>query len=138
MLVSIGNYALCDGTRAGGVGVSRLRLHIDRQIQVQDLFRAPTVTTFDRGNRRVTVTFDVSRTFPSQDAADIFILTHEDTLPASGIVTFTAFKTNGQTMIRWLAGGKVQSHELVQQIGVTTCHQYVIVGGAIVLTKPAS
>jgi len=136
MLVSIGTYALCDGTRAGGVGVTRLRFRVERKIQVQQIFRADDIVTFDRGNRRTTVIFEVSRTFASQDEADVFVLEQEDDLPSTGIVTFTAFKPNLQKVVRYLAYGKVQSHELIEQIGVTTRHQYQIVGGAITQTQP--
>lgn len=138
MLVSIGSYALCDGTRAGGVGVTRLRFRVDRKLQVQEVFRAEEVATFDRANRKTTVTFEVSQTFTSQEEADFFVLTQEENIPSSGIVTFTATKPNGQKVVRYLAGGKVQTHELVEQIGVTTRYQYSIVGGAIQQTVPSN
>ena len=138
MLVSIGTYSLCDGTRSGGVGVTRLRFKVDRKLQVAELFRADAISTFDRGNRKTTVTFEVSRTFASQEAADVFILTLEDSLPSTGIVTFTAFLPNGQKVVRYLAGGKVQSHEMLEQIGVTTRHQYTITGGTITAAIPAN
>jgi hypothetical protein len=138
MLVSIGNYALCDGTRSGGVGVTRLQFKVLRDIQIAQIFRAEEIETFDRGNRETLVTFEVSRTFANQEAADVFILQHETTLPSLGIVTFTAFLPNGQKVVRYLAGGKVHSHELVEQIGVTTRHQYIIIGGTIQSTVPAN
>lgn len=138
MLISIGNYALCDGTRAGGVGATRLRFRVDRKIQVQDIFRADQVVTFDRGNRKTTVSFEVAQTFPTQEEADIFILTQEDNIPSSGIVTFTATKPNGQQVVRYLADGKMPSHELIEQIGVTTRYQYTIVGGEIQQSMPSS
>jgi hypothetical protein len=138
MLVSIGNYDLCDGTRAGGVGTTRLRFRVERKLQVQEIFRAQEVSTFDRGNRKTTVTFEVSQTFPSQEEADVFVLTQEDNIPSKGIVTFTAIKPNGQKVVRYLAGGKVESHELVEQIGVTTRYQYTIVGGTIQQAAPSN
>ena len=138
MLVSIGTFQLCDGTRAGGVGVTRLRFKVDRKIQVQEIFRAPEITTFDRGNRKTTATFEVSRTFPTQEEADVYILNHEATIPSSGTVAFTAFQPNGQKVVRYLAPGNVLAHELVEQIGVTTRHQYTIVGGTIQQTVPSN
>jgi hypothetical protein len=137
MLISIGTYALCDGTRGGGVGTTRLRFRVDRAIQVQALFRAGQVSTFDRGNRKTTATFEITRTFRSQDEADVFVLEHEETVPSAGLVTFTAFRSNGQKVVRYLAGGKVERHELVEQIGVTTRHQYSIVGGEVQQGMPA-
>jgi hypothetical protein len=137
MLVSIGNWALCDGTRAGGVGVTKLKFRVERLIQVQQIFRANQVLTLDRGNRKTTITFDVIQTFPTQDDADEFILTQETNIPSSGIVKLTAVKPNGQKVVRYLPGGKLGSHELVEQIGVTTRYQYVLVGGIIQTAVPA-
>jgi hypothetical protein len=137
MLVSIGTFNLCDGTREGGVGTTRLRFRVRRKIQVQELFRADQVSTFDRGNRETTATFEITRTFPTQEEADVYVLEHEDTIPSSGLVAFTAFQPNGQKVVRFLAGGKVQNHELIEQIGVTTRHQYTIVGGEVQKTMPS-
>jgi hypothetical protein len=137
MLVSIGTYALCDGTRSGGVGVTRLRFRVHRKLQIAEYFRAPEIETFDRGNRETTVTFEVSQTFPTLEEADVFVLTQEDNIPSAGVVTFTATKPNGQKVLRYLAGGKVQSHELVEQIGVTTRYRYTIIGGMIQQTQPS-
>jgi len=138
MLVSIGTYALCDGTRAGGVGTARLRFRVKRKLQVQEIFRAEQVITFDRGNRETTATFEVTRTFETQEEADVFVLEHEETIPSSGVVSFTAFMPNGQKVVRYLAGGMLEQHELVEQIGVTTRHQYTIVGGTITQTQPTN
>ena len=108
-----------------------------RKIQVQDIFRADQVATFDRGNRKTTVTFEVARPLPAQEETDIFILTQEDNIPSSGIVTFTATKSNGQQVVRYLANGKILNHELIEQIGVTTRYQYTIVGGEIQQSMPS-
>jgi len=138
MLISIGTYALCDGTRTGGVGTTRLRFRVSRKLQIQEIFRADQVITFDRGNRQTTATFEITRTFATQDEADVFVLEHEETVPSSGLVSFTAFMPNGQKVVRYLAGGKIEQHELTEQIGVTTRHQYTIVGGTIQQTKPSN
>jgi hypothetical protein len=118
--------------------VTRLRFSVHRKIQTAEIFRAEEIETFDRGNRETEVTFEVSRTFANQEAADVFILQHETTLPSVGIVTFSAFLPNGQKVVRYLAGGKVRLHALVEQIGVTTRHQYTIIGGNIQSTVPAN
>jgi len=138
MLVSIGTFQLCDGTPAGGVGTTNLRFRVNRKIQVQEIFRADQVITFDRGNRQTIATFEITRTFATQEEADVFVLEHEETLPSSGLVSFTAFMPNGQKVVRYLACGKVESHELVEQIGVTTRHQYTITGGIIQQAIPSS
>lgn len=138
MLVSIGNYNLCDGTRSGGVGTSGLRFRVERAIQVFAPLRAVDPQTFDRAGRKVTLSFSVARTHASQDAADVFVLEHEDTLPSSGIVTITARKPNGQTIVRYVPNGKITDHQLDEQIGVTTRHSYTLVGGRPTSVKPAA
>jgi hypothetical protein len=138
MLVSIGNFQLCDGTREGGVGVTNLRFSVARAIQTASFFRGSEISTYDRGNRSTSVSCEIVRTFASQQKADVYILEHEDTVPSTGVVTFTAFKSNGQKVVRYLASGKIQSHQLVEQIGVTTRHQYAIVGGGITQAQPSS
>jgi hypothetical protein len=111
---------------------------VERKIQVAETFRGDDVETFDRGNRETTVEFEVSRTFPTQEEADVYVLEHEETVPSSGIVMFTAYQPNGQKVVRYLTDGKVRAHELVEQIGVTTRHEYVIVGGLIQQAVPAA
>lgn len=138
MLVSIGNWALCDGTRAGGVGVTGLKFRVERLIQVQQIFRANQVSTYNRGNRNTKLTFDVIQTFATPDDADEFVLNQEIQIPSSGLVTLTAVKPNGQKVVRYLPGGKLESHELVEQIGVTTRYQYVIVGGIMQTAMPSN
>jgi hypothetical protein len=115
-----------------------LRFRVKRKLQVQEIFRAEQVITFDRGNRETTATFEVTRTFETQEEADVFVLEHEETIPSSGVVSFTAFMPNGQKVVRYLAGGMLEQHELVEQIGVTTRHQYTIVGGTITQTQPTN
>jgi hypothetical protein len=138
VLVTIGNWACCDGTREGGVGTSRLRFRVARKLQTAEIFRAPTVNIFQRGNTKTTLTFEVVRTFPDQKSADLYALQHETLVPITGLITFTSFATNGQKTIRYLNPGFVESHELVEQIGVTTRHQYQIIGGAVTATMPGS
>lgn len=138
MLISIAAFQFCDGTRSGGVGVTRLRFRVSRKIQVAQIFRGDEVETFDRGNRETIVTFEISRTFSTQEAADVYVLQHEDTVPSTGLVTFTAFQPNGQKVVRYLAEGVVQTHELLEQIGVTTRHHYTIIGGTIQQAAPSS
>jgi len=120
------------------VGTTRLRFRVRRLIQVQEVFRGEEVTTLDRGNRQTTATFEITRTFGTQDEADVFVLEHEETIPSSGLVSFAAYKQNGQKVVRYLAAGKLETHELIEQIGVTTRHQYTITGGTIQTAQPTS
>ncbi len=138
MLVTIGNWACCNGTRHGGVGVSRLRFRVERTLQIAEVFRASKVEIFPRGNTKTTVTFEVARTFHDQATADLYALQHETLVPQTGVIMFTSFATNGRRTVRYLNPGYVLSHELISMIGITTRHQYQIVGPAVTSAPPTT
>lgn len=128
MLVSIGSYAICDGTLPGGVAISDLRLTGDRiwdfVVPVGDV----DAILFDRVNTTCDLTFTVKRTFPGKATAEKFILQQDTLLPVSGTVTIT---TTGPTpATRVIPNGFIVDHALVAEQGATTFHQYHIVGGA--------
>jgi hypothetical protein len=131
MLVSIDTYSICNGTLAGGVSVSTLHFKIDRTIDVVIPIGQVNPATFDRVCRRLDMTFQVKRTHASIDAAELFILDLDDNLPSAGIVKVTL--AGG---VRYIPNGKVPTHELVQQLGATTFHNYTIVGGKPILLPP--
>ncbi len=127
MLVSIGAYDICDGTLAGGVAVSDLRLKSDRLfdgvVPVDDV----DSVWLDRINSTSEVTFIVKLTHSSRVAAETFILQLDTNLPTSGAVTFTTTGPAPDTRI--IGNGFVLDHELVAESGATTFHQYHIKGG---------
>jgi hypothetical protein len=137
MLVSIGGYTLCDGTREGGVSTTGMKFKVKRLIQVAPCFRAEQVETFDRGNRETMLSFDVFYTFDTIADAEAFVLLLEENLPSAGLVTLISSKPNGQTVVRYLADGKVDSHELIEQIGSTIHYHYELIGGVAQSTPPA-
>ena len=128
MLIAIGAYKLCNGTRAGGVGVTGLRFRVDRAIDIVAPIGAADPQTLDRNGRKVQMSFSITRTHESADAAEQFVIAHESEVPATGIVKLTA-----GPIVRHIPNGKVTSHELSSQNGSTTIHAYTIVGG-----KPAN
>ncbi len=129
MLVSIGAYKLVDGTPQGGVGLTGLRFTVRRRIQVVEPLRAEQAAPINRANKITTCKFSVIRNFPTQDAADVFLLMHESDLPDSGLVTFVALKSNGQRVLRRLTAGVIETQDMTPQIGLTTVHSYTLVGG---------
>jgi hypothetical protein len=126
MLVSIGAYDICDGTLAGGVAISDLRPANTRLFDVV-VPLDNDVTLFDRTNTTCDLTLTVARTHASLQDSEQFILQLDNNLPTSGAVTFT---TTGPTpTTRTIPNGFIVSHELIQEQGSTTFHQYRIVGG---------
>jgi len=127
MLVSIGSYDLCDGTLAGGVAISDLHPTNNRLFDVVTPVDDSDVTLFDRVNTTCDISLIVKRTFSTKAIAEKFILQLDANLPTSGTVTFT---TTGPTpTTRTIPNGFIVDHELLQEQGATTFHQYHIVGG---------
>ncbi len=82
---------------------------------------------FDRRGRPSVYAFTVKRVHSDADAAEGFIIGLEDAIPSSGAINVT---TTGPVEATFtIPNGKVQSHELVQQLGATTFHSYSIIGG---------
>jgi hypothetical protein len=132
MLVSIGTYAICDGTLTGGVAISDLRLRSDRLFDSVVPVGDVALTFFDRITSTTDVTFIVQRTFGSVRTAEKFILQLDTLLPASGALTFTT--TGPSPDSRVIPNGFVLEHSLLQEQGATTFHQYHVVGGPPVAT----
>ena len=127
MLVSIGAYDICDGTLAGGVAVSDLRLKSDRLFDWVVPIGDVDVLLLDRINSKTDVTFIVKRTHASKLLSEQFILQLDANLPTSGTVTFTT--TGPSPATRVIPNGFILDHSLVGEYGATTFHQYHVVGG---------
>lgn len=127
MLISIGAYDICDGTLAGGVAISDLRPTNNRLFDVVVPLDASDTTLFDRVNTTTDLTLTVKRTFANVAAAEQFIVQLDTNLPTSGAVTFTT--TGPSPVTRTIPNGAIVDHELVQQQGATTFHNYHITGG---------
>ncbi len=127
MLISIGAYDLCDGTFAGGVAASDLRLGFTRGIEVVQELGTPDPVTFDRGTRTLTLSFTVHRVHASIKDAELFIGNHEHAVPQSGAIKLVT--TGISASIVFIISGFLTDIQLLRQIGATTSHGYKIVGG---------
>jgi len=132
MLVSIGSYAICDGTLTGGVAIGEGRLQMDRVFDVVIPVDQLDPTLFDRVCRKVTFTFQVQVAHGNADNSEQFILDLDGNLPSTGTVKLTP--TNS-TSYRYIPNGVVTGHQ-TQQIGATTQTTYTIVGGQPTATAP--
>ncbi len=127
MTVTVGAYSLCNGTLAGGVAVSDLRLDQSRIAEVVPILGGSSPAIYDRDGKPCVYTFTVKRTHASVAAAESFLIGLGDAVPSSGSINIT---TGGPTPESFeIPNAKVQSIELVQQLGATTFHTYSIIGG---------
>ncbi len=125
MLISIGAYDLCDGTLAGGFAAGNLRLRFTRGIEVVQGMGDVTPTLFDRGTRRLDLSFTIQRVHASIKASELFIGNHQNEVPRTGAIKLTS-SSSGTIFI---LNGFLTDIQLVQEIGATTSHSYQIVGG---------
>lgn len=132
MLISIGFYAVCDGTIERGFAATDLRLRITRSIEVVQELGVETPATFDRGTRTSDLSFTVARVHSSIKEAEVFIAKHDDVVPAGGLVALT---TTGGT-VAFIINGVVTELQLVSYIGATTFHSYRITGGLFTGVQP--
>lgn len=131
MLVSIGTYDICDGTLAGGVAISELRLRADRLFDFVVPVGDVDSILFDRVNTTCDFSFIVKRAFGSKATAEKFIVQQDTILPTSGTVTVTT--TGPSPATREIPNGFIVDHELINEIGATLFYQYHIMGGAPVV-----
>ena len=110
------------------------RVNNSDNIQEAQFFRAAAASYYDRGNQRTEITFETSRLFADQVSAESFILTHRNSFPNQGLVSFVAGASGGQQATRYLKNGTVQTVSSQLQ-GCTTHHSYRITGG-IMQTTP--
>ena len=111
----------------GGISSpSGLSIHTERNTQVRQALRAPAARDSDRGNLQTSVTFSVTRYFPSPQLAEAFILLHASTIPGGGTVVF---QTVGSINF-YLTNAVIKTTES-KHTGRTTLHSYSISGGLI-------
>ena len=128
MKITLGNFTLADSPSA--IPLANLRINGSRLIQQARLFRAIAIQCYDRGNHRTEITFDTTRSFPDQVAAEKFLLDHETQFPGRGLVTFVAGRPGSPTATRYLPNATVDSvHSSLR--GCTTFHSYRITGGQL-------
>jgi len=127
MTVTVGAYSLCDGTLAGGVAVSDLRLNQKRIADIVDILDGVSPEIYNRNGKPCVYSFTVKRTHADADAAEQFLIGLQDAVPSTGTINIT---TSGPSPTSFaIPNAKVQSIDLEQQTGATTFHTYSIIGG---------
>jgi hypothetical protein len=126
------NFVLADSP--ANIPLTNFKINGSRNIQEAQFFRGKARAFYDRLNRKTEVTFDTTRLWPSQVAAESFILMHETQFPGTFLATFTAGISGGVTASRYLVNAVVES--VGSSIaGCTTKHSYRIAGG-VMATSP--
>ncbi len=128
MTVTVGAYSLCNGTLAGGVAVSDLRINQRRIADVVAILAGVSPEIFDRVGGPCTYSFTVKRTHADADTAEQFMIGLETAVPSSGDINITTTGPTGSVSFL-IPNAKVQSIDLVEYEGATTFHTYSIVGG---------
>lgn len=131
MLAKIDTYFLADGTLAGGVALSGLRIQFQRVHDVFVPIGGPSRKYIPRNVTRTTIDFSVTRNHADIAAAEEFILDHNNSLPVTGevmLLSSSGFVTAS------IPRGRLFSHRLNTEIGSTTMHAYHVEGGTFTVT----
>ena len=97
--------------------------------------RASAVQIFDRGNSQRTLTFSVSRNFPTQEAADLFLIDHADSIDRTKTLKLISRETAGREVVRWLRGSKLEALPLVERKGTHLVLRYQFRGAFFSTTE---
>jgi hypothetical protein len=133
MKILIGNFVLADSPDP--VPMTNLRIANSGNIQPAQFFRASAMQFYDRGNQKTEITFDTTQLWPTQLAAETYILMLRTMFPATGLVTFIAGVKGRQTASRHLLNAVVQNLQSSMMGACTTKHSFRISGG-IMQTTP--
>jgi len=125
-----GNYLAGDPADPMKTQASGLRVNGDRVVQESPRVEATGMKVRGKKNLKHTITFNVTRTHASQEAAELFILDHPEAMPDSGTWTF---ETNGVATREIIAALK---SVVCTQTGITTRHAYTLIGGLITTPSP--
>ncbi len=110
-----------------------------KEIQVNKFFRAPAITTFDRGNQHTDITAKITKLFNTLEDGTDWLRAMREALsclgltPPNGTVLFYARNMDGSTKSFTVTDANI-TVTLEQQLGVSFVFQYHIHGGKMVVT----
>lgn len=129
MKIKLGSVWLAE---TGALAVSGLRLDQVRSVQTADYIGAAFSAAFPRGNKRHTVSFQVTRIHASIADAQRFVFDHPATVPESGLLYMEPAAGVG----RWIEDAVVVEVSLVALTGLTSQWSYTLIGGEVLATDP--
>ncbi len=124
---------------AGSTGFeepSNFRLNGQRVVEIAEFLRAEYVKIFYRNNRKTTVSFQTARLHANIQTAEAFVMDHDATVTVMGLLEIALVSDKGAQTFRYIDNAAVESVTLVSWTGLTTVHEYSIVGGQVLKTKP--
>lgn len=128
MKLCIENITLAQGHKACEEP-NDLKIQGLKELQVASLLRAKEVMVFDRGNTKITITFNVTRQHPSADEALIHIMKHtEEVTSIHGTASFE-IENKSNTVFSLTNASVRQVTSFIK--GVTSYHAYEIIGSKI-------
>jgi hypothetical protein len=110
------------GNRGSPVG---LTVAGTKEVQVAQFLRGALGRVWDRGNKRITLSWQQTRTHASVSAAQIFAATHADDI-STGEASASITTTGGTAM--QLEAAVLDLPQLVSYAGVKTVHRYSLTG----------
>jgi hypothetical protein len=133
MKITLGSVVIAGSSmREGPVGFT---IDGQRVIEDQDFFRAEYMEFAYRGNRSFTISFSVTREHGDLPTAESFMMTHEATIPDTALLTIETSTSNQNPRKVWFSSAQLQKLK-VNQLGMTTITQYVILVGQPLTVKP--
>jgi len=129
MKIELGNFILCDGIDE--CPEEGIKIDTARQVQSAPSVRASAQQNFSRGNRQVTVSFQVKRAHPSPTDAEAFAIMHESQIPEGSGLTLTLTASDKATV-------KEFSNACLQQCSISaderiTTTDYTILASEVVV-----
>lgn len=128
-----------DSTVISGGGAespSGLRIGQTRVVQTADYIGATYGAQFPRRQYRLEIAFQVTRLHTSLREAEVFILDHPASIPASGTLEIMSDVSTGLSAGRWIPNAVTVRVDLVQQIGLTTIWSYAFLGAEVLKSNP--
>lgn len=108
--------------------IESMRINGSRMLQASGGTRWEQVKIRDRKNRKTVITVTVNRLHDSIAEAQRFLLTHEGTIPATGLITLACGVGDGDASLIYLVDAGI---EVVDRTywGASTVHNYTFIGG---------
>jgi len=129
MKIELGGFALCNGIEE--CPEEGIKIDTSRQLQSAPAVRAASQRNFPRGNRLVTVSFQVKRAHASPADAEVFAITHESQIPNSSEINLTLTASDKSTV-------KEFSNACLQQCSISaderiTTTDYTVLASEVVV-----
>lgn len=125
-----GSFTTCIIASGGRDEPGDLRVTSRPIVQIAQGLRWDAIKTFDRRNTQTEITFTITKTHATTMAAEKFALEYRSQIPRRGNVTMTMAVGQSLGSVRQLLDASIDM-QTTAIIGVTTFHQFTIIGGEV-------